>query len=107
MEVIIIEKESWNRLMADLSLMVKSAAKDAAMEAIEVIDPANDWITLEQAQKILGVKSRQKVVHLRDVGEIAFTQHGKIYRYSKKSIQEFLLRNKVSEEPARLNRRIR
>ncbi len=95
MEVIIFEKESWNKMMAELSVLVKSAAKDAAMEAIQVVDPVNDWVTAEQAQVLLGLKSKHKLVKLRDVGDISFTQHGRIYKYSKKSIHAFLLRHKV------------
>lgn len=56
----------------------------------------DDWLSPESAKKLLGIKSKSKLQQLRDNGEILFSQHGRIIKYSKKSILNFLNRNVVN-----------
>ena len=104
MEVIVIDSVAWEQLKNDLSAMVHSAVKDAAKAAADLAHPINDWVSAHQAQALLGISSNHKLTKLRDSGEIAFTQHGRIYRYSKKSIHAFHERNMVNAFPIRARR---
>ncbi len=94
MEVIVIEKESYKELLAQLHKLVKSAARDAIEESLSKVDPINDWISAEEAQKKLNIK-KNKLIELRDLKEIESTQYGRKYLYSKKSIVAFLMRNRI------------
>ena len=93
MEVIIFEKDTYYQMHRELIGMVKQAIKEAREEALANADPANDWLSTEEAKKLLGIKSKTKLQELRDIEAIRFTKHGRIIRYSKKSILEYLDRN--------------
>jgi len=41
----------------------------------------------------LGFKGKSKMQQLRDSGELDFSQHGRIIKYSRKSVMDFLERN--------------
>jgi hypothetical protein len=93
MEIIVFEKEAYQRMHRELMGMFKQALKEAKEEALANADPANDWLSTEEAKKLLGIRSKTKLQELRDIEAIKFTKHGRIIRYSKKSILEYLDRN--------------
>lgn len=93
MEIIVFEKEAYQQMHKDLIGMVKQAIREAKEEALANADPANDWLSTEDAKKLLGIRSKTKLQELRDIEAIRFTKHGRIIRYSKKSILEYLDRN--------------
>ncbi len=93
MEIIVFEKEAYQQMHKDLISMVKQAIREAKEEALANADPANDWLSTEEAKKLLGIRSKTKLQELRDIEAIRFTKHGRIIRYSKKSILEYLDRN--------------
>ena len=90
MEVIVIDSDAFEKLHRDLTQMVKRAIREAQEEALAKADPANDWLSTEEAKKLLGVRSKTKMQELRDTGAIQFTKHGRIIRYSKRSILAYL-----------------
>ena len=51
--------------------------------------PVNDWISVAEAMNLLGVR-RTKLQAMKNDGLIAFTQHKKTLRFSRKSIERFL-----------------
>lgn len=93
MDVIVFEKDSYYQMHRELISMVKQAIREAKEEALANADPANDWLSTEDAKKLLGIRSKTKLQELRDIEAIRFTKHGRIIRYSKKSILEYLDRN--------------
>ncbi len=93
MEIIVFEKEAYQQMHKDLINLVKQAIREAKEEALANADPANDWLSTEEAKKLLGIRSKTKLQELRDIEAIRFTKHGRIIRYSKKSILEYLDRN--------------
>ncbi|GAB3343286.1 hypothetical protein GCM10027429_33680 [Marivirga atlantica] len=93
MEIIVFEKEAYQKMHKDLINLVKQAIREAKEEALANADPANDWLSTEEAKKLLGIRSKTKLQELRDIEAIRFTKHGRIIRYSKKSILEYLDRN--------------
>ena len=90
MEVIVIESQAFERLHRELAQMVRQAVREAKEEALANNDPANDWLSTEEAKQLLGVRSKTKMQELRDTGAIQFTKHGRIIRYSKRSILAYL-----------------
>ena len=52
-------------------------------------DPLDDWVSVAVAKRLLGV-GRTKLQELKNEGQIAFTQHKKTLRFSRKSIELFL-----------------
>ena len=88
MDVIIFEKESFYKMIDELtSRIIKSVERNYKEE---------EWINDVQAKKILGIKSKAKLQQLRDELKIEFSQFGKIIRYSKSSILQFLENNRVT-----------
>lgn len=53
------------------------------------------WVSGDEAKQILGVKSNKKMQSLRDQNLIGFSQHGRIIRYRKSSLYDFLENNVV------------
>ena len=54
MEIIVFEKEAYQRMHRDLISMFKQALKEAKEEALANADPANDWLSTDEAKKLLG-----------------------------------------------------
>ncbi|SHJ48081.1 helix-turn-helix domain-containing protein [Aquimarina spongiae] len=93
MEIIVFESEAYHHLQREMLQMVRTTIREAKEEALANMDPANDWLSTEEAKKLLGVKSKTKMQELRDFDEIRYSKAGKVIRYSKKSILEYLERN--------------
>lgn len=93
MDVIIFEKEAYYEMHRELMAMFKNALKEAKTEALLEADPANDWLDPGEAKKLLGVRSKTRMQELRDQDLIRFTKHGRIIKYSKRSILQYLERN--------------
>ena len=61
--------------------------------------PKDKWVSTEEAKKILGVKSKNKMQQLRDespLNGIIVSQHGRTYRYFEPSLYKFLEKNKLT-----------
>jgi uncharacterized NAD(P)/FAD-binding protein YdhS len=86
MDVIVINSDAYKMLVAEIRKTVRETVK-------EVAHPKSDWIGEKEAMDILGVKSKTTLQNLRDSQEFKFSKHGRIIRYSNKSILEFLERN--------------
>ena len=91
MEVIVIEKEAWYRLLGEMKRYVRDGIREG-------INPYDEWLSLSEAKKVLNVKSKSKMQQLRDEREITFTQHGRTIQYSRKSCLEFLERNSIKSK---------
>ena len=90
MEVIIIDSKAFKKLKEDLFEEFKQVLIEAKKETLAQLAMESDWISTEEAKKLLGIKSKSKMQQLRDYGEILFTKPGKIILYSKKSIITYL-----------------
>ena len=90
MEVIIIDSKAFQKLKEDLFEEFKQVLIEAKKETLAQLAMESDWISTEEAKKLLGIKSKSKMQQLRDYGEIVFTKPGKIILYSKKSIITYL-----------------
>ncbi|PHR20656.1 MAG: hypothetical protein COA38_19290 [Fluviicola sp.] len=86
MEIIVFEKESFYKLIDELTVRI---ARNIERRYTE-----QEWINEIEAKSILGIKSRSKLRELRDELMIEFSQFGKIIRYSRSSILQFLEDNR-------------
>jgi len=86
MDVIVISSEAYKMLVSEIKKTVRETVH-------EVAHPKSDWIGEKEALDLLGVKSKTTLQNLRDSQEFKFSKHGRIIRYSNKSILEFLERN--------------
>lgn len=86
MEIIVFEKDTYWKMQSDLMRMFREALHEAQK-------PEDDWISTDDAKILLGVKSKSKMQELRDTNSIKFSKHGKIIKYSKISILEYLKKN--------------
>lgn len=80
MEVIIIEKEAFYKLLDEVIMKVKEDLK------IE-----KEWITEKELMSILNIKSKSTIQKLRNQGEIEYSQPvRKLILYSSKSVMRFI-----------------
>lgn len=93
MELITFEKEAYYKMMGEVMSMFKKALIEANKSVLEAKE--TDWIDTEEAKRLLNVKSKTKMQQLRDSGELVFSKYGRKIQYSKKSILNILIKNKV------------
>ena len=95
MEVIVIESEAFEQLKLEIKQYVKQALKELLEE--KNLAENKEWITVEEAMKLLPYKSKTTWQKLRDNGTIEISQsHGsRTILYSRKSINNYLNKNRV------------
>ena len=93
MEVIVLDSAAFEALKQEFKGLVKQALAELLEE--KKTEAESDWITLQDAKKLLPFKSKTSWQKIRDNSEIKFTQFGRKILYSRKSIYEFLNNNKI------------
>ncbi|NVK65985.1 MAG: helix-turn-helix domain-containing protein [Flavobacteriales bacterium] len=90
MEVIVFEKESFNKLIDELTVRI--------IQNVERHYHDKEWIGEDEAKELLGIrgKGRTCLQRLRDTLAIEFSQFGRIIRYSRSSILQFLEKHRMS-----------
>lgn len=58
----------------------------------------DDWVSLDEAKKIIPMSSKRKWQELRDTGEIIFSKAGRSYLYSVSSLRCYLLKKSNSKK---------
>jgi len=86
MKVIVFEEDSFYQLIDELTIRT--------IRNVEKRYTEKEWINEIEAKELLGIKSKSKLQQLRDHLNIEFSQFGKIIRYSKSSILDFLESNR-------------
>lgn len=89
MEIIVFQEESYWRMQKELMNLFAETLKRVKMEASQ----EEEWVTEAEAKKILGYRSKRKWQQLRDGEKIKYSKYGKIIKYSKKSLYEFINNN--------------
>ena len=72
--------------------------KEFIEEIKEIINPGlqqTEWLSTDEAMTLLWIKGKTKLQNLRDNLAIKFSQHGRIIKYSRSSILEFLEKNTI------------
>jgi hypothetical protein len=94
MKVLLVESENAEQFLTELL----DRYSDKILKKIEGrfkdnIKEEELWIAREEAKQILGVKSTVKMQYLRDHNLIRTSKVGKVIRYYKPSLFEFLHKN--------------
>jgi hypothetical protein len=84
MKVIVFQDEAYQQLLLEFRKMLMDALAETRQD---------EWLSPEETKKLLGIKSKSKLQQLRDEGEILFSQHGRTIKYSRLSINKFLLKH--------------
>jgi predicted glycosyl hydrolase (DUF1957 family) len=95
MEVIVLDSEAFEQLKSEFKGYVKQALKEFMQE--KLMAESSDWISIEEARKLLPYKAKSTWQNLRDTGTIVFTQspNSRNILYSRKSILAYLNKNTV------------
>lgn len=93
MEIIVIQSEAFNLLLTTMEDRINTAVQKALKEKNN--EDRSDWITFQEACKLLPFKSKTSWQKLRDQGSIEFSQFGRKIMYSKKSLIAYLSKNKI------------
>ena len=83
-----LKKNQLNQLLSEAEHSKEAAA----------VEKYGKWVGTEEAQEILGVRSKGKMQMLRDQSPdngIILSKNGRVYRYLTKSLHDFLERNIV------------
>lgn len=96
MNVIVLDSDAFEQLKLEFKGYVKQALKEFMLE--KQISETSDWVPIEEAMKLLPYKSKTTWQKFRDTGTIIFSQcqNGRNIMYSRKSIQEYLNKNKIN-----------
>ena len=95
MEVIVFESQAYYKLQEEMSKILRKAIKEALESALSINDPANEWIHIKEAKKIIPFRSKTSWQQLRDRGDIVFSQFGHMILYNKKSLLHYVTKHKV------------
>ena len=93
MKVILIEEEAFYTLIEEVYRRLHGKPYISGNKPPTA--DGNEWLTLEEAQKILPFKSKTSWQKMRDQGKIKFSQFGRKILYSRKSLMEYLTKNEV------------
>lgn len=89
MKIIVFEEESYWRMQKEMMNLFAETLKRVKMEASQ----EEEWISEVEAKKVLGYRSKRKWQQLRDGDKIKYSKYGKVIKYSKKSLYEFINNN--------------
>ena len=84
MKVIVFEEEAYYKMLREFANKVDGVVKNQEKE--------KEWLDANEAKQLLGIKSTSKLQKLRNNGDILISQHGRIIKYSSKSIKDYLKR---------------
>lgn len=90
MEIIVFEKDSYYKMLAEMKRTFKDALKETRNESAEV--SIDKWIDGKAAQSILNCKC-DKLRQLRNTEKIKASLNGRKILYYKPSLFEFLENN--------------
>ncbi len=90
MEIIVFEKESFNKLIDELTIRIIGNVERHYHE--------KEWIGEDEAKEPLGIKGkgRTSLQRLRDKLSIEYSQYGRVIRCSRSSILRFLEKHRKS-----------
>ena len=99
MKVILKEGEDAEAFIEQIITRVNHRFINTIEELIRGMNSTSDeWISTEEAKKILGVKSKSKIQQLRDespMNGLIISQHGRTFRYFKPSLYNFLEKHTI------------
>jgi hypothetical protein len=87
MEVIVLESGAYYKLLSEMKETLKDAIREGKNNDLS---NSFDWISQDEAKKLLGVKSFVTLQKIRDQGHVEFSKFGKIVKYSRKSIEQYI-----------------
>ena len=90
MEVIVFQKEAYEKLQDELFSRFHEALRHASKTAKE---EKKEWLDTQEAKQLLKIKSKSGLQKLRDQKLIVFSKYGRIIQYSRKSILQFIEKN--------------
>ena len=88
MEIIVFEKETYYKMLAEMKRTVREALKEAKQEPVPNKHEDN-WIPRKEAEAILKCKV-DKLRQLREDGKIKWSAHGRKVLYFKPSLYKLL-----------------
>ncbi|MCX6200175.1 MAG: helix-turn-helix domain-containing protein [Bacteroidetes bacterium] len=89
MNIIVFEEESYWKMQRELMNMFAETLKKFQLESAS----REQWVTPDEAKKILGYSSKRKWQQLRDSGLVKYSQYGKKVKYSRESLYEYISKN--------------
>lgn len=89
MNIIVFEEESYYKMQRELMDMFVETLKKAKLEGVA----KEEWVTPDEAKRILGYRSKRKWQQLRDCGLVKYSQYGKVVKYSRESLYDYISKN--------------
>jgi hypothetical protein len=93
MKIIVFEEDAYYKMLREVHDIVHDAISKANKEATSQGKATDNWLTTVEAMKELKIKSKNKLIRLRREGSLKFSRVGGNYRYSLKSIENYLTKS--------------
>jgi hypothetical protein len=95
-----INKPLYTLTIGEFLQLNRRSVLSVIAEQLSKLKPAkesegDEWLSTEEAKRLLGIKSKSKLQQLRDNDDLVYSKHGRIIKYSKSSIMAFLARNVI------------
>ncbi len=90
MEVITFESEAYKKLFEDLDLKLSSIVKETVQRVLDQQQNSQQWISTEEAMKLLQIKSKTTLGGYRKKNEIMYSLYGGTIVYWKESLLNFI-----------------
>ncbi len=94
MEVIVFEKEAYYRMLSEMRNIIKSEVTTAVKHLTDS-KCGEEWLQEKEAMHLLNIKSKTKMLQMRNSGQIVYSKFGRKIMYSRKSIIELITKNVV------------
>ena len=88
-----IDDRFWEEFKDEIATKVVESLKKLNLRD-DSSSTAPEWVDDVEAKKILGYRSKTKMQELRNSGAIVFSRYGRKIKYLRKSLFEFLEKNK-------------
>ena len=90
MELITFESEAYNKLRENLISEVRSSVKTTVLDFLHQKENLQQWISSDEAMKLLNIKSKTTLANLRKDDSITYSQYGGTIAYWKESIMNYI-----------------
>lgn len=90
MELITFESEAFDILQKNMLAEVRSTVKKTVLDFLEQKENLQQWISSDEAMKLLNIKSKTTLANLRKDNSITYSQYGGTMSYWKESIMNYI-----------------
>lgn len=90
MELITFESEAYDKLEKKILSEISLTVKNTVLDFLHQKENLQQWISSDEAMKLLNIKSKTTLANLRKDDSITYSQYGGTIVYWKESIMNYI-----------------